>query len=172
MTLDPFLSLPGQKQRTQAKKIWPSGHRTSQRRKPLGPSWAIGGVLFRRKAEITIISEADAAAGPRGKTRFFPDLFPASRRGPHRCQVPQKHPFAQECLFAWMDTTTTNLRSIAQRGSGPVPGQSRGAPAPQPPLCKGGTAWHGHAGGIVKPHCIHQVYLRHSAQDCKAAPPG
>ena len=164
MTLDPFLSLPGQKQRTQAKKIWLSGHRTSQRRKPLGPSWAIGGVLFRRKAEITIISEADAAAGPRGKTRFFPDLFPASRRSPRRCQVnttnffcgtgPGLHPgpyrrwpasagatrlathtafseFWVRChaavrtpdqrdagpvpLFARVDTT--NLRSVAQRGS-------------------------------------------------------
>ncbi len=28
VTPHPFLSLPGQKQRTQAKKIWPSGHRT------------------------------------------------------------------------------------------------------------------------------------------------
>ena len=158
MTLDPFLSLPGQKQRTQAKKIWLSGHRTSQRRKPLGPSWATRGVLFRRKAEITIMPEANAAAGPRGKTRFFPDLFRGPGGVPAGAKCPRKAPYIK-VPFAWVGTT--NLRSVAGRGSGPVPGQSRGAPAPQPPLCKGGTAWHGHAGGIVKPHCIHQVYLWH-----------
>ena len=37
---------------------------------------AIGGVLFWRKAKITCKSVANAA-GSRGKTRFFPDLFRA-----------------------------------------------------------------------------------------------
>ena len=40
--------------------------------------FGIGGVLFRPSAEITIIPVGDAAAGSRGKTRFFPDLFRVS----------------------------------------------------------------------------------------------
>ena len=72
---------------------------SSQRRKPLGPSWAIGGVLFRHKAEITIISEADAAAGPRGKTRFFPDLFRAPGGVPAGAKYPRKTPLHKRAFL-------------------------------------------------------------------------
>ena len=76
-----------------------------------GPvSFAARGVLFRRKAEITIIPEGDAAVS-RGKTKFFPDLFRAPGGGP----VPGRSASAPVPLFAWVDTT--GLRSVARRGS-------------------------------------------------------
>ena len=44
-------------------------------------------------------------------------------------------------------------RLATQRDAGPI--LRWAGPMPQgkekPPLCKGGTAWQGHAGGIVKP---------------------
>ena len=42
------------------------------------------------------------------------------------------------------------LSAEAQFGSGG---------SPQPPLCKGGTAWQGHAGGIVKPVALFGLVL-------------
>ena len=46
------------------------------------------------------------------------------------------------------------------------------AQAKMAPLCKGGTAWQGHAGGIVKPHCIQPAFSTARRQDCRAAFPG
>ena len=89
----------------------------SSRRKPPGPSWAARGVLFRRKAEITCKSLGDAAAGPRGKTKFFPDLFPASRRGqrdagPMPSLLPRKQP-AKFCFPARQRSMTAQALGLS-----------------------------------------------------------
>ena len=62
----------------------PAGTGTVLRTPAISPGdfCSFGGVLFRRKAEITIIPVGDAAAGSRGKTKFFPDLFRAPGGGP------------------------------------------------------------------------------------------
>ena len=44
-------------------------------------------------------------------------------------------------------------QSVSEKPGYMHPGKERNGSggSPQPPLCKGGTAWQGHAGGIVKP---------------------
>ena len=76
----------------------PAGTGTVLRTPAISPGdfCSFGGVLFRRKAEITIIPVGDAAAGSRGKTKFFPDLFRAPGGGP----VPGR-PY-----FLWSDVRT------------------------------------------------------------------
>src|SRR5699024_2852719 len=54
-------------------------------------------------------------------------------------------------LAKWTQPALVRLPSAAaQYGSGGTP---------QPPLCKGGTAWQSHAGGIVKPGYSNQPSL-------------
>ena len=90
-------------------------------------------MLFRRKAEITCKSSGDAAAGSRGKTKFFPDLFRAPGGAQYGCSVtlvlagakPTNQDKEKSLLLGGF---FFQLRSVAQRGSAVC--QRRHAAAP------------------------------------------
>ena len=116
-------------------------------------------------------------------------LHPYCAPAPGRLFAARQRKFCQRRLAARGQVDSTGPRAIIQRsqlcllrqrwlpcakgavGERRLKDWQRGG-SPQPPLCKGGTAWQGHAGGIVKPHCIQPAFSTAHRQDCRAAFPG
>ena len=88
-----------------------------------------------------------------------PDTGPAAQVASGGTPPIPQSAFADSSLCTrevrWPDGHTVfALARCACLGKESMTAQASGLPgagAPQPPLCKGGTAWQGHAGGIVKP---------------------
>ena len=104
-------------------------------------------MLFRHKAEITCKPSGDAAAGSRGKTKFFPDLF----RAPGG--VASRHGHTVFALAGCVDPGKENMTAEALRlclGRLCLPGQreaplvQRGDSMAQP--CRGDC----EAGGMIQ----------------------
>ena len=76
---------------------------------------------------------------------------PATGPSGHRTPLVQRgDSMAQPCRGDCEADCIILLGCVAQRGSAIWPSGHRTVRPPQPPLCKGGTAWRSHAGGIVK----------------------
>ena len=156
--------------------------------------FAIGGVLFWAQClgSRTALPR-QAGPMQKGKESMAvrpPDPRPFSRprRGPCRCQVDSTGPCAiiqrsrlylprqrwlpcakgavgERRLRDWRRDAAPILRSRAKpvvsiQAKRVLPAAARRSP----PLCKGGTAWQGHAGGIVRPIASNRPFLRFAAR--------